>query len=192
MLELAKAIESQKIVLSPLFYERADFFTRQLLLWNKVHNLTGATTYEAVQEHIFDAVYPVSFLPAVKTVLDIGTGAGFPGLIMAMALENSHFTLVEPLQKRSAFLTYIAASLHLENVTVLGRRIQEVEAKPYDLITSRAVTNTEELLSLSQPFIAKGTLLLYFKGEQVYDEIKNIFDYRIIQAPHRNYLIIQR
>ncbi len=191
-MSLKSKIEHEKIVLPDQFYYRTDFFTQQLLTWNKIHNMTGATTKEEIAQHIFDAVYPMSFLPHVESCLDIGTGAGFPGLIMAMAMEHTHFTLVEPLRKRSSFLTFIVASLRLENVSVIGKKVEDIEVKPYDLITSRAVTNTEDLLKLSQPFIQKGSILLYFKGEKVYDEVNETFDYKIIEAPHRNYLLIQR
>ena len=67
-----------------------------------------------------------------------------------------------------------------------------MQPRPFALITSRAVTNTEDLLTLSQPFIEKGSLLLYFKGQRVHEEVDNVFDYKIIEAPHRNYLLIQR
>lgn len=191
-MSLQSKIEHIKIVLPEQFYFRVDFFIQQLLTWNKIHNMTGATTKEEVTEHIFDAIYPLSFLPQIDNCLDIGTGAGFPGLIMAMALEKTNFTLVEPLQKRSSFLTFIASSLNLKNVTVIGKKVEDIEPRDFDLITSRAVTNTEDLLKLSQPFIRKGSLLLYFKGERVYEETNELYDFKIIEAPHRNYLMIQR
>lgn len=191
-MSLKSRIEHEKIVLPDQFYYRTDFFTQQLLTWNTIHNMTGATSKEEIEDHLFDAIYPMSFLPQVSNCLDIGTGAGFPGLIMAMAMENTQFTLVEPLRKRSSFLTFIAASLRMENVKVIGKKVEEVPAQNFELITSRAVTNTEDLLKLSQPFIEKGSLLLYFKGEKVYEEVNDSFEYKIIQAPHRNYLMIQR
>ena len=191
-MSLKSRIEHEKIVLPDQFYYRTDFFIQQLLTWNKIHNMTGATTKEEIEDHLFDAIYPMSFLPAVANCLDIGTGAGFPGLIMAMAMEHTHFTLVEPLRKRSSFLTFIAASLHMENVTVIGKKVEDIPIESFELITSRAVTATEDLLKLSQPFITKGSLLLYFKGERVYEEVNDSFEYKIIEAPHRNYLMIQR
>lgn len=191
-MSLRSRIEQEKIVLPDQFYYRTDFFIQQLLTWNKIHNMTGATTKEEIEEHLFDAVYPMSFLPSVSNCLDIGTGAGFPGLIMAMAMENTQFTLVEPLRKRSSFLTFIAASLRMDNVTVIGKKVEDIPAEPFELITSRAVTATDDLLKLSQPFIKQGSLLLYFKGERVYEEVNDDYEYKIIQAPHRNYLLIQR
>jgi 16S rRNA (guanine527-N7)-methyltransferase len=191
-LALRSRIEHEKIVLPDQFYYRTEFFTQQLLTWNKIHNMTGATTKEEIEDHLFDAIYPMSFLPAVKNCLDIGTGAGFPGIIMAMAMENTHFTLVEPLRKRSSFLTFIASSLRMENVSVIGKKVEDIPVEAFELITSRAVTATDDLLKLSQPFTQKGTQLLYFKGERVYDEVDESYDYKIIEAPHRNYLLIQR
>ena len=125
-MDLKKQLEHDKIVLPDTFYEHVERYTDHLLKWNKIHNLTGATTKAKVAEHIYDSVFPVSFLPKIGNALDIGTGAGFPGLILAMALRSTKFTLVEPLVKRSGFLQFIKADLGLDNVEVLNKRIMNV------------------------------------------------------------------
>ncbi|PHR56346.1 MAG: 16S rRNA (guanine(527)-N(7))-methyltransferase RsmG [Arcobacter sp.] len=191
-MDLKAQLEHDKIVLPDTFYEHVERYTEHLLKWNKIHNLTGATTKAKVAEHIYDSVFPVSFLPKLGNALDIGTGAGFPGLILAMALRSTKFTLVEPLAKRSGFLQFIKADLGLDNVEVLNKRIEEVSPVSYDFITSRAVTETKTLMDFAQPFIKKGTLLLFFKGERVYDEIADAEHVKIIKTDKRHYLLIER
>lgn len=161
-----------------------------LLQWNKVHNLSGYKDAATVEHYLFDALYPVTFLPPVKSAMDIGTGAGFPGLILAMAQPRTHWTLVEPLQKRAGFLQFVKATLKLENVTVENRRVEELEPQRFDLITSRAVTDTQMLLRLSEPFRDTETMLLFYKGENVYNEVPDDLPYRIIETAERHYLLI--
>ena len=191
-MDLKAKLEHDKIVLPDTFYEHVERYTDHLLKWNKIHNLTGATTRALVAEHIYDSVFPVSFLPKLGNALDIGTGAGFPGLILAMALRSTKFTLVEPLAKRAGFLQFIKADLGLDNVEVLNKRIEQVPPISYDFITSRAVTETKTLMDFAQPFITKGTLLLFFKGERVYDEIQDAEHVKIIKTDKRHYLLIER
>ncbi len=159
--------------------------------WNKIHNLTGVKNDAQLDEFIVDAIAPITFLPPIANAMDIGTGAGFPGMMLAFALPNTHFTLVEPLHKRASFLQFIKADLALSNVDVKAVRVEQLSASPYDLITSRAVTDTQMLLKLSKPFHKEGTLLLFYKGEKVYDEVDPSLNYEIIQQHHRNYLLIK-
>ncbi len=192
MTNLHRLLQEQEITLPELFYRRAEQYKELLAKWNKIHNLTGAKTPAQIDEFIADAVTPVSFLPRVATAMDIGTGAGFPGMILAMAMEETRFTLVEPLAKRGSFLQFVKADLGLENVEVKALRVEQLEPKGYELITSRAVTDTQMLLKLSEPFCVSGTLLLFYKGERVYDEVDESLDYQIIEAHNRHYLLIKR
>lgn len=181
----------ESVILPQSFEQHAGIFTDQLLAWNKVHNMTGYKTAEEIATYIVDSLIPISFLPPVHSVLDIGTGAGFPGLILAMALHNTHFDLVEPLAKRASFLQYIASLCNLKNVTVHKKRIEQMTPKAYDLITSRAVTETASLLEMSRLFQDKKTLKLFYKGEQVFHEAEALNEeYEIITRQKRHYLLI--
>ncbi|WP_456322614.1 16S rRNA (guanine(527)-N(7))-methyltransferase RsmG [Hydrogenimonas sp.] len=188
--------EISGLSLDPKVLQKLDAFANHLLAWNRVHNLTGAKTREAVDAQIVDSIWPIGFLPEVKSLLDIGTGAGFPGMVLAIALENTECTLCEPLQKRAAFLRFIARELELENVTVEARRADDLPVRTYHLITSRAVTETKTLIQWCAPFIAKETQLLFYKGEQLEQEIQKIdelkrCDIEIIPRGKRNYLWIK-
>ena len=190
-MDLKSVLDHDNITFDESFYKNVSRYKEHLHKWNKIHNLTGARTDALIDKFIYDAVYPVSFLPSITRVMDIGTGAGFPGMILAFALPQTHFTLVEPLQKRASFLQFIKADLGLTNVTVKNCRVEELEPTPYDLVTSRAVTQTDLLMKLSRPFLKKGSLLLFYKGERVFEEVDSSLDYQVIQTHNRHYLLIE-
>ena len=192
MTSLQTAIKRDNIPVPEDFFEKIEHYKALLEKWNKIHNLTGAKTSTQIDEFILDAVVPLTFLPPVKTAMDIGTGAGFPGMVLAIAMPNTRFTLVEPLSKRASFLQFVKADLGLENVEVKALRAEQIEPAPYELITSRAVTDTQMLLKLSEPFCVPGTLLLFYKGERVYDEVDETLDFEVIEMEHRHYLLIKR
>lgn len=173
------------------FIPKATEYKNLLIEWNKTHNLTGVKDYNKLDEFIVDAITPIEFLPDVKNILDIGSGAGFPAIPLAIALKNTEFTLVEPIKKRVSFLQFVKASLNLDNVTIKCARIEQLEPQKFDIITSRAVTDTQMLLKLSKPFCGDGTKLLFYKGENVYDEIDETLKYEIIKKQNRHYLLIE-
>ncbi len=179
------------ITLDDQFFTYVTKYKEHLKKWNKIHNLTGAKKEELMDKFIYDAVFPVSFLPKVNSILDIGTGAGFPGMILAFALPETEVILCEPLQKRASFLQFIKADLGLKNVTVANCRVEELEPRPIDLVTSRAVTETSMLMKLSAPFVSKGSKLLFYKGERVFDEVDASLKHQIIQTQNRHYLVIE-
>ncbi len=186
-----KDIFSQNnITLPDNFFSNIQKYKEILMKWNKIHNLTGAKDSQTIDEFIYDSVYPISFLPQAKNLLDIGTGAGFPGMILAFALPNTKVTLAEPLAKRASFLQFIKADLELENVIVVQKKVQEMESEIFDIVTSRAVSDTEMLLKLSKKFRDKNTKILFYKGENVYNEIPKNMKHKIIKTKNRHYLLI--
>ncbi|MEA3373372.1 MAG: 16S rRNA (guanine(527)-N(7))-methyltransferase RsmG [Campylobacterota bacterium] len=191
MHNLKTQLDNAGLLFTDDLFERLKRYSEHLFKWNRIHNLTGVKNKAELNEFIYDALYPISFLPALKQAMDIGTGAGFPGLILAMALPETHFTLVEPLKKRASFLQFIKADLGLDNVSVKSCRVEELEPEPMELITSRAVTDTKLLLKLSQPFMVQGTLLLFYKGEKVFEEVDPSLKHQIIQTDKRHYLLIE-
>jgi len=189
-MDLKQQLLSEEISLPDNFFYNIQKYKEQLSKWNKIHNLTGARTPQMVDEFIFDSVYPVKFLPSVKNLLDIGTGAGFPGMILALALPDTQVTLAEPLVKRASFLQFIKADLELDNVKVVKKRVEEMPSEIFELVTSRAVTDTQMLLELSENFRDKDSKILFYKGENVYNEVDESMNYKIIKKPHRHYLLI--
>lgn len=171
---------------------KVEIFIEKLLEWNKIHNLTGAKTKEDIEKNIQDSLNVLKYIDFnPKTAMDIGTGAGFPGLILAMAMPDTKWFLVEPRNKRAAFLNYIKSLLDLKNVVVLKKRVEEIEPFKVDLITSRAVMKTKELIDLIKDFLKPDTLIMFFKGENVENELKVIKNYKIYKNDKRRYLIIK-
>jgi 16S rRNA (guanine527-N7)-methyltransferase len=194
-LSIANSLKADGIELDNETISKLDRFTALLLEWNKIHNLTGAKDKRSVYDNIIDALYPIGFISFPKKILDVGTGAGFPGLVLAIALPNSNFVLSEPLKKRASFLRFVIMELELKNVKVEAKRVEELDEMPFDLITSRAVTNTKFLLGLTDKLRNVNTQYLLYKGSRVFDEIEDVsgcqLDYDILQKNRRNYLYIK-
>ena len=189
-MDLKATLTNDDIELPENFFYNIQKYKEHLFKWNKIHNLTGAKDANTIDEFIYDAVFPVSFLPKTKNLMDIGTGAGFPGMILAIALPETEVTLVEPLAKRASFLQFIKADLELDNVTVVKKRVEDMPPKIFELITSRAVTDTNMLLKLSENFRDENSKLLFYKGEKVYDEVDESMKHKIIRTKNRHYLLL--
>lgn len=173
--------------------DKFERFTQLLLDYNKIHRLSGARDVSEVDTNIEDSLYPMQFLDTkkIKTAVDIGTGAGFPGMILAIAYPDIDFTLVEPLMKRTAFLHLVKSELGLENVTIKRDRIENIEPFEADLITSRAVAKSRFLVDLAKDLIGEQTVLLFYKGEGVHQELDPAWQSEIINRGKRNYLFIK-
>ena len=189
-MDLKSALLNDNIELPDNFFYNIQKYKEHLFKWNKIHNLTGAKDENTIDEFIYDAIFPISFLPKVKNLLDIGTGAGFPGMILAIGLPDTQVTLVEPLTKRASFLQFVKADLGLDNVRVVKKRVQEMESEIFSIVTSRAVTDTNMLLKLSENFRDENSKLLFYKGERVYDEVSPELKHKVIKTKNRHYLLI--
>jgi len=189
-LDLKSALKNDNINLPDNFFYNIQKYKEHLFKWNKIHNLTGAKDEKTIDEFIYDAIFPISFLPKTKNLLDIGTGAGFPGMILAIGLPDTQVTLVEPLAKRASFLQFVKADLGLENVKVVKKRVEDMQPEIFELVTSRAVTDTDMLLKLSKNFRDENSKLLFYKGERVYDEVSKDLKHKVIKTKNRHYLLI--
>jgi len=193
-MNLNQLLEKEKITLSSDTVIKLENFASLLNEWNQIHNLTGAKNIDAIYSNIVDSLYPLSFIKTPKTLLDVGTGAGFPGLVLAIALPTTEVVLAEPLKKRVSFLKYASIDLELPHVLVEAKRVEKVVHTPFGMITSRAVTNTKLLLDLTQNISDSETEYLFYKGSRVFDEIKDVqhqLKYDIVQKNQRNYLYIK-
>lgn len=121
--------------------------------------------------HILNSAVVSELVPEGKTVADIGSGAGLPGIPMAICLPNNHFTLIEPMERRSDWLKELVLELGLTNVTVLRARAEEV-GEVFDIATARAVSALPKLLRLVVPLVRDGGLILAMKGSKAAEEIE--------------------
>ena len=189
-MNLKERTKEAGIELPQNFWHNIQAYKELLFEWNKTHNLTGAKEERTLDEFIFDAIYPLTFIEAPRNMLDIGTGAGFPGLILAMAWPKTEVMLAEPLTKRASFLQFVKAKLGLANVTVERKRAEELPSQTFELITSRAVTDTKLLLQISENLRDENTKMLFYKGERVFDEVAEDLPHKVIMANKRHYLLI--
>lgn len=177
------------------FLNKCDEFKKFLQMWGKVHNLSAELEDEKIDNNIYDSIFPLKFINDVKIIADIGTGAGYPGLILAMARPEIKFYLIEPRGKRVAFLNFVKNSLSLDNVEILCNRVEYVKDLKVDLITSRAVTNTALLLDITKEISHEKTSYLFYKGSMLETELNEakINNYQIVKKDDkRNYLYINR
>lgn len=144
---------------------------------NKMYNLTrNDTNDDFILKNILDSLLIAKkFDLSGKNVLDIGSGAGLPGIPLAIYYKNAKFTLLEPTLKRANFLAMVSDMLDLKNVKVAASRaedyIKENNREKYDIVVSRAVSKLNILLELSVPFLKVGGELIAYKGLNYLEEI---------------------
>lgn len=172
-------------------------YVELIAYWNATHNITADHQAQAVWGNIVDSVTPLEILPELKStkkVLDIGSGAGFPAIPLAVMMLDSHFVLTEPAGKKSAFLHLVKTELKLDHVEVVGKRVEAVTGRAFDLITSRAVTRSADLVAISSHLLAPSGSYLLYKGERAGDEaglIPKGFSATLHAKEKRTYLVIE-
>lgn len=151
-----------------------------ILLWNEKINLTAITEREEfIHKHFIDSVLAYSFEEFVNadTVIDIGTGAGFPGIPLAIICPDKDFLLADSLNKRLKVINSLTEETGIENVTTVHGRAEELARNKkyregFDISVSRAVANLAVLCEYCLPFIKIGGHLLAYKGPDASDEVK--------------------
>lgn len=190
---LKTLLEANNLKFDESFYSDCEVFKSLLQQWGKIHNLSGRLTSSDIDENILDSLYPLNFIDSYESFADIGTGAGYPGLVLAIALRDVKSYLIEPRIKRVSFLNFVKASLKLDNLTILCNRVEEVKDLQVDLITSRAVTNTSLLLDITKNIKKENSSYLFYKGSMLDEELEiaKINNYKVVNRKDRNYLYIK-
>lgn len=168
--EINLDIDRSKIV---KFYE----YMNLLLEWNEKINLTAITEQnDIILKHFIDCLTIKKYLKDNDKIVDIGTGAGFPGIPLAIMSEANKFTLVDSLNKRVNFLNDVKEKIDLKNIEAIHSRAEEfgqnkIYREKYDIAVSRAVANLSVLLEYLLPTVKVGGKVICMKGSQVQDEI---------------------
>lgn len=154
------------------------FFCTELKKWNKAYNLTAITDdREIVAKHFLDSLLYLKAIPAeVQTLCDVGTGAGFPGIPIALVRPNLQVTLIEPSRKRCSFLRHMTKRLNLKNIEVIEAKAEAVDAGPFDLVLTRATYTIADLLKKAGHLAKPGGWFLFSKGPKYEEEIREIAD----------------
>lgn len=140
-------------------------FLVQLERWNRAYNLTAVRDPEQmVPRHLLDSLSIVPLMHG-HTLLDVGSGAGLPGLVLAIARPHSQVTLLDPSLKRTRFLVHVIRELGLDNVSVVRERLEDhAPASAVDTVTSRATLSLERLAAQAPRLIAPGGQLVAMLG----------------------------
>ena len=176
--ERSTLIEAAGAFGTPLAPDAADRLLKlidELLRWNRTYNLTAITRRdEAITHHLLDSLSVQSALHGT-TVADVGTGAGFPGLPLAVVEPGRQFTLIDSNNKKVRFVGHAAHLLGLSNVTAVHVRSESFKAaKPFDTVIARAFAALPELLKLVDPLCGPQTRVLAMKGKRPDEEIAGV------------------
>ena len=169
--QLQQALSELKLPLSDEQQLQLLYYLQQLLFWNKAYNLTAIKDdQQALIKHIFDSLSIVPFLPT-GNLLDIGTGAGLPAVIVAICQPQRAVTALDSNQKKIRFIKQVASELGLKNLTPVASRI-EAHAGTYQVITSRAFASLVDFVTHSQSKLADNGIICAMKGVEPVDEIQ--------------------
>jgi 16S rRNA (guanine527-N7)-methyltransferase len=151
---------------------QAEAFVELLAGEATVRGLIGPREVPRLWErHLLNCALVTDLVPDSASVVDVGSGAGLPGLVMAIRRPDLRITLLEPLLRRTVFLELAVERLGLAQVTVQRGRAEEAAGDEYDVVTSRAVAPLDKLVGWSAPLIARGGAMLAMKGASADDEI---------------------
>ncbi len=161
------------ITLNETQLKQFKIYYELLIAWNKKMNLTAITNQEDVyQKHFYDSIALVLSQPITnQTLLDVGSGAGFPSIPLKIIYPNLQVTIIDALQKRITFLTELTKQLGIEVALIHGRAEEYKRKNAFDIVTARAVANLQMLSELCIPFVKVNGVFLAMKGPKILEEI---------------------
>ena len=174
---MTEQIEAEPDVAASVFGNQiqvARAFTARLAQDSETFGLLGPRELPRIwSRHVLNSALLAELIPDGASVVDVGSGAGLPGIPLAIARPDCHFTLVEPMERRSGWLQQVVAELELKNVEVLRARAEDVHRTDFDVATARAVAALDKLLRLLTPLIrgSRHKLVLALKGSKAGEEI---------------------
>ena len=162
--------------------DQADLFARHasiLAEWNQKVNLTAIVDpLEMAIKHFLDAILPYAIIQPNSRLMDVGSGAGFPGIALKVMIPTLKVTLIEATHKKVSFLKHVIRELNLTNIEAIHTRIENLESQAvgkFDVIVSRAFSNLPKFVGLSLPYMATPGKLIAYKAKDYTKETHQLF-----------------
>jgi 16S rRNA (guanine527-N7)-methyltransferase len=203
--ELQREATRLGLALSPLELNRFRVYIDTLLLWRTRLSLTAAATGERIVRcHVLDSLALCRFVRDGMRIVDLGSGAGFPGIPLAIACGGARLSLVESRRKKANFLREVLRAARLANAEVIedrADRLADHGGRRWDLIVSRAVWALSEYLDVSEPLLAAGGLVIAMKGPKATQEARayhgrliktDVVDYELLSGARHRLLLYRK
>ena len=173
---LAASAPAFGLSLPPDIFDGLSRFLAELDRWRRAMDLTGPLTAPELADHALESALGANLLPPGASVLDIGSGAGFPGVPLAVCRPELSVSALEPRSKRSEFLRHVSRSVPVPNLEVVRGRLESLEGGPFGAATSRAVGHVAELAGEAPFLTPEGLLLVWTTDEEALSrELSPIF-----------------
>ena len=174
--QLEQGLRAMDIPLDAPAQDRLVAYLQLIAKWNKVHNLTAVREPgQMVVLHLLDSLSVLPHLAGAKTILDVGTGAGLPGIPLAIARPDLPVTLLDSSHKKAAFLRQAKAELALGNVEVACERVENWHPPaPFDIVVSRAFAELADFVVQAGHLVAPGGAMLAMKGVYPFEELARV------------------
>lgn len=181
LLPLQEACRALSIPISQTQQDQLLNYLQQLLKWNHTYNLTAIRDpHQALVQHLFDSL---SVVPPMKryfgieqkiqpTILDVGSGAGLPGIVLAIMFPTISVTCVDAVEKKSSFMTQMSSVLTLTNLITKHARVEQLLGAQYNVVVSRAFASLEDFANLAGERVCAQGVLLAMKGKRPNEEIQ--------------------
>ena len=169
---LADGIQEMGLDISPAQREKLLDYLGLMFKWNAVYNLTSLRDpMQMVTHHLLDSLAAVPAFAQACNVLDVGSGGGLPGIVLAIVRPDMKMSMIDTVHKKTAFLTQVKAELGLVNVTVYTMRVEQLQVTDkFDVITSRAFADLSDFVNWSSHLLADGGRYIALKGVAPKDE----------------------
>jgi 16S rRNA (guanine527-N7)-methyltransferase len=173
---IREGVASMHLTLSPAAIEQLTRYLELIEKWNRVHNLTAVREAEQmVVLHLLDSLSILPHVSDAESLLDVGTGAGLPGVPIAIARPELEVTLLDSSHKKAAFLEQARGDLALGNVEVVCARVEHwMPGRTFEVVVSRAFADLAEFVDQAQHLLAPGGRLLAMKGVYPFEEIARL------------------
>jgi len=169
---LGEGIAAMHLDMSPAQQDKLMDYLALMFKWNAVYNLTSLRDpMQMVTHHLLDSLAAVPAFAGAQNILDVGSGGGLPGIVLAIVRPDMKVSMIDTVHKKTAFLTQVKAQLGLANVTVYTARVEQLQVSDkFDVITSRAFADLSDFVNWSSHLLADGGRYIALKGVAPKDE----------------------